>query len=47
MPVAIDATAYCYALLKIFDSTARLTMGLRNESGQWPVAHEHHPYPAR
>jgi uncharacterized protein (TIGR02246 family) len=43
---ASDAIAYCHALLKIFDSTARLTMGLRKESGQWLVAHEHHSYPA-
>jgi uncharacterized protein (TIGR02246 family) len=43
---ASDAIAYCHALPKIFDSTARLTMGLRKESGQWLVAHEHHSYPA-
>jgi ketosteroid isomerase-like protein len=40
-----DTVAYCHALLKIFDSTARLTMGLRKERGQWLVAHEHHSYP--
>ena len=28
----------------IFGSTARLTMGLRKERGQWLVAHEHHSY---
>ena len=27
--------AYCHALLNIFGSTARLTMGLRKERGQW------------
>jgi uncharacterized protein (TIGR02246 family) len=43
---ARDTVAYCHALLKIFDSTARLTMGLRKEGGQWLVAHEHHSYPA-
>jgi ketosteroid isomerase-like protein len=43
---ASDTVAYCHALLKIFDSTARLTMGLRKEGGQWLVAHEHHSYPA-
>jgi ketosteroid isomerase-like protein len=43
---ASDTVAYCHALLKIFDSTARLTMGLRKEGGQWRVAHEHHSYPA-
>lgn len=42
---ASDTVAYCHALLKIFDSTARLTMGLRKERGQWLVAHEHHSYP--
>jgi uncharacterized protein (TIGR02246 family) len=43
---ASDAIAYCHALLKIFDSTARLTMGLRKERGHWLIAHEHHSYPA-
>jgi ketosteroid isomerase-like protein len=43
--VAGDSVAYCHALLRIFDSTARLTMGLRKERGQWLVAHEHHSYP--
>ena len=42
---ASDTVAYCHALLKIFDSTARLTMGLRKERGQWRIAHEHHSYP--
>jgi ketosteroid isomerase-like protein len=43
---ASDTIAYCHALLKIVDSTARLTMGLLKEGGQWLVAHEHHSYPA-
>jgi ketosteroid isomerase-like protein len=43
---ASGTVAYCHALLKIFDSTARLTMGLRKAGGQWLVAHEHHSYPA-
>ena len=42
---ASDTVAYCHALLNIFDSTARLTMGLRKERGQWRIAHEHHSYP--
>jgi ketosteroid isomerase-like protein len=42
---ASDTVGYCHALLQIFDSTARLTMGLRKEQGQWLVAHEHHSYP--
>lgn len=37
--------AYCHALIKIFDSTARLTMGLRKENDRWLIAHEHHSYP--
>jgi ketosteroid isomerase-like protein len=43
---ASDTVAYCHALLRIFDSTARLTMGLRKENGSWLIAHEHHSYPA-
>jgi ketosteroid isomerase-like protein len=42
---ASDTVAYCRALLKIFDSTARLTLGLRRERGRWLVGHEHHSYP--
>jgi ketosteroid isomerase-like protein len=42
---ASDTVAYCHAVLTIFDSMARLTMGLRKERGQWLVAHEHHSYP--
>lgn len=41
-----DTVAYCHALLKIFDSTARLTIGLRKERGQWLIGHEHHSYPS-
>ena len=40
-----DSVAYCHALLTIFHSTARLTIGLRKEQGQWWIAHEHHSYP--
>jgi ketosteroid isomerase-like protein len=42
---ASDTVAYCHAMLKIFDSTARLTIGLRRERGEWLIAHEHHSYP--
>ena len=42
-----ETVAYCHALVKIFDSTVRLTMGLRNESGEWLIAHEHHSYPIK
>jgi uncharacterized protein (TIGR02246 family) len=40
-----DTVAFCHAILKIFDSDARLTMGLRKEKGRWLIAHEHHSYP--
>ena len=42
---ASGTVAYCYGLVKIFDSTVRLTMGLRKDDGQWLIAHEHHSYP--
>ena len=40
-----ETVAYCHAILKIFDSRGRLTMGLRKEDGRWLIAHEHHSYP--
>ena len=40
-----DNVAWCHALIKVRDSTARLTMGLRQENGRWVIAHEHHSYP--
>jgi uncharacterized protein (TIGR02246 family) len=43
--MAGDGVAWCHALIKVGDSTARLTMGLRQENGQWVIAHEHHSYP--
>lgn len=42
---ADETVAYCHALLKIFDSRGRLTMGFRKANGQWLIAHEHHSYP--
>jgi hypothetical protein len=36
-----ERVAYCYALMKIFDSTVRLTIGLRRVKGQWLIAHDH------
>jgi uncharacterized protein (TIGR02246 family) len=42
---ASDSVAYCHALVKIFDSKVRVTMGLRREGEQWLIAHEHHSYP--
>jgi uncharacterized protein (TIGR02246 family) len=40
-----ETVAYCHAILKIFDSRGRLTIGLRKEDGRWLIAHEHHSYP--
>jgi uncharacterized protein (TIGR02246 family) len=40
-----ETVAFCHALVKIFDSTVRVTIGLRKEGGQWSIAHEHHSYP--
>jgi ketosteroid isomerase-like protein len=42
---ASDSVAYCHGLVRIFDFTVRLTLGLRNEEGRWLIAHEHHSYP--
>jgi uncharacterized protein (TIGR02246 family) len=40
-----ETVAFCHAILMIFDSDARLTMGLRKIKGRWLIAHEHHSYP--
>lgn len=40
-----ETVAFAHAILRIFDSSARLTIGLRKEGGQWLIAHEHHSYP--
>lgn len=42
---ASEMVAYAHAILRIFDSSARLTIGMRKENGQWLIAHEHHSYP--
>jgi uncharacterized protein (TIGR02246 family) len=42
---ASETVAYCHALVKIFDSNVRITIGMRKENGQWLIAHEHHSYP--
>jgi uncharacterized protein (TIGR02246 family) len=42
---ASETVAYCHALVKIFDSKVRITIGMRKENGQWLIAHEHHSYP--
>jgi uncharacterized protein (TIGR02246 family) len=42
---ASESVAYCHALVKVFDSTVRLSMGLRKEGREWLIAHEHHSYP--
>jgi uncharacterized protein (TIGR02246 family) len=43
--VASESVAYCHALVKIYDSKVRVTMGLRKEGRKWLIAHEHHSYP--
>ena len=43
--VAGATVAYCHALVRIFDSKVRVTIGLRRESGRWLISHEHHSYP--
>lgn len=43
--VADQSVAYCHAIVKIFDSRVRITIGLRKEKEQWLIAHEHHSYP--
>jgi ketosteroid isomerase-like protein len=43
--VADESVAYCHAIVKIFDSEVRVTVGLRKEKEQWLIAHEHHSYP--
>ena len=36
--------AFATAILTIFGSPLRLTIGLRREHGNWLIAHEHHSY---
>ena len=43
--VAAESVAYCHAIVKVFDSQVRVTVGLRKEKKQWLIAHEHHSYP--
>jgi uncharacterized protein (TIGR02246 family) len=40
-----DSVAYCHAIIDIFGTKARLTIGLRRENQPWLIAHEHHSYP--
>ena len=40
-----EQVAFCHALVKVFRSTVRLTVGLRKEKNEWLIAHEHHSYP--
>ena len=40
-----QGVAFAHAILKVGESSTRLTIGLRNEDGQWLIAHEHHSYP--
>lgn len=41
---ADGAVAFGTAIIGIFDSRLRLTVGLRKEAGQWLIVHEHHSY---
>jgi len=43
--IASESVAYCHALVNIFDSQVRVTIGLRKEKGHWLIGHEHHSYP--
>lgn len=38
--------AFATAILEIFGSRLRLTVGLRKQNGRWLIAHEHHSYAA-
>ncbi|WP_338723825.1 nuclear transport factor 2 family protein [Devosia sp. XK-2] len=42
-----DRVAFVTAILTIYGSALRLSVGLRKEGGQWMVAHEHHSYPVK
>lgn len=42
-----DHAAFATAILTIFGSALRLTVGLRKENGRWLIAHEHHSYAAK
>ncbi len=37
--------AFAFGLIKIYDSTVRLTIGLNKTDGKWKISHEHHSYP--
>lgn len=42
---ASESVAFCHALIAIFETTCRLTMGFVKSGGQWTIVHEHHSYP--
>ena len=42
-----DRVAFATAIIDIFDSSLRLTVGLRKDGGQWLIVHEHHSYPVK
>lgn len=42
---ASETVAYCHAIIRIFESSARLSIGLRKEKSGWLITHEHHSYP--
>ncbi len=41
-----DSVAYATAIVTIFGSPLRLTVGLRKHGDNWLIAHEHHSYAA-
>ena len=45
--IADRSVAYCHAIVKIFDSKVRVTIGLRKKRRKWLIAHEHHSYPIK
>ena len=42
-----DRVAFATAIIDIFDTSLRLTVGLRKHADQWLIVHEHHSYPVK
>lgn len=40
-----DSVAFCYGMIGVFESTVRISIGLKKVDGEWLIAHEHHSYP--
>ncbi|GCE50360.1 ketosteroid isomerase-like protein [Thermosporothrix hazakensis] len=43
--LAGEDVAFAHTLLRVANSTARLTLGFRKVNGTWLIAHEHHSFP--